>query len=91
MAVALTGSGAFAISAAIVLLIKNRDHKWFVRDLVGDAARARGQAAAAARPWTASGWRADAWLRERPLWLVMLLSMLTVLAGVIGLLIHEAA
>lgn len=91
MALALTSCGAVAISASIALLIMNRDHTWFLRDHFGDALHARRQAAAAARPWAASAWRADAWLRERPLWLLTLLSLLTVLAGLTGLLIREAA
>ena len=71
----------------MVLLVKNRHHPRLVHDLFGDAEKDRRRARETSNQLVVRAWRADAWLRERPLWMIAFLSLVIVLAGLTGLLI----
>lgn len=80
-------SGALGLvfaGGAAVWLFRERNNPWFIRDLFGDARRARRKATDASSSRVAKAWRVDAWTRERPLWIFLFGLLLALLAGSFG-------
>jgi hypothetical protein len=80
-------AGILVVLGAIGSLVRQRDDPRFVSDLFGDVDHGRRRAAETTSRSVAGGWRADAWLRERPMWVGALILLTVTLVGLIGLLV----